>query len=288
MTVFQAIVELSKASWRVLRQHPSLAWFPILALIASLGLILFVAPILFGDEEPTWFALLVLLFVVHLAHVFFTVALTGEALRALRGERPSIPDGIATAMSRPAAIFGLAALTSSAGFVLSVLGRSGNAFLRVVRTLLGTAWSLASYLAIPVLVQERRGGLASLRRSGDLFKRTWGETALSEVGVRVVTAHLTLIFVIVAILLIEVLGESMLTLLVVMALFAAMIGLVGALEAIYRAALYVFASEGVVPAMFDGPALDEIWQVKREPTPTPPTDPTPTPTTDPTPDSTPT
>lgn len=269
MTVFQAIVELSKASWRVLRLHPRLAWFPILALIASLGLILFIAPILLGDEEPSWFALLVLFFVVHVAHIFFAVALTGEALRALRGERPTIGDGIATAMSRPTAIVGLAAITSTAGFILSVLGRSANGLIRVVRSVLGTAWSLASYLAIPVLVQERRGGLASLRRSGDLFKRTWGETALSEVGVRVLTAHLTLVVVIIAIVLIELLGESMLTLLVVMALVAGFLGVVGALEAIYRAALYVFASEGVVPAPFDGPALDEIWQVKREPAPTP-------------------
>ena len=46
-------------------------------------------------------------------------------------------------------------------------------------------------------------------------------------------------------------------------------------EAIYRAALYVFASEGVVPAPFGGPELDAIWRVKppgesTEPQPSPP------------------
>lgn len=35
----------------------------------------------------------------------------------------------------------------------------------------------------------------------------------------------------------------------------------GAREAIYRAALYVFASEGVVPEPFDGAELHAIWHV---------------------------
>jgi hypothetical protein len=276
MTVFQAIVELSKASWRVLRSHPVLVWFPILSLIVSLGLIFLVAPVLLpGDgDDVSWLGLLVLLFFVHLAHVFFSVSLTGEALRALRGERPTIPDGIATALARPTAIVSFAAIASSVGFVLSFLGRSQNILVRFTRSVLGTAWSLASYLAIPVIVQERRGGIASLKRSGDLFRRTWGETAMSEVGVRVITAHLTFILVIVAVVLIELLGKTTLTMLLVLAMVATFIGVVGALEAIYRAALYVFASEGVVPAPFDGPALDEIWQVKNEPgTPPPPADP---------------
>ena len=45
-------------------------------------------------------------------------------------------------------------------------------------------------------------------------------------------------------------------------LVAGAIGLVGSLEAIYRAALYVFAAEGVVPEPFGGPDLEDIWEVK--------------------------
>jgi len=37
---------------------------------------------------------------------------------------------------------------------------------------------------------------------------------------------------------------------------------INSLEAIYRAALYVFAAEGVVPEPFGGPELEDIWQVK--------------------------
>ena len=71
-----------------------------------------------------------------------------------------------------------------------------------------------------------------------------------------------IVLVIVALVLVKLLADSLLALLLVMALSIAVIGVLGALEAIYRAALYVFASEGVVPEPFGGPELDAIWHVK--------------------------
>ncbi|MND03052.1 hypothetical protein D3C83_226860 [compost metagenome] len=71
--------------------------------------------------------------------------------------------------------------------------------------------------------------------------------------------------------LLHLLGESLGSVLVILCLAAAAIGVIGALEAIYRSALYVFASEGVVPASFAAPELDEIWRVKpADPSPSEP------------------
>jgi hypothetical protein len=163
-------------------------------------------------------------------------------------------------------------VTGSIGFVLEVMGRSNSPALRFARAVFGTGWSLVTYLAIPVMVQERRGGIPSLRRSGDLFRRTWGETTLSEVGLRVFTQYLMVLLVLLAVLLIHVFGESVLALLLILALAGAAIGLIGSLEAIYRAALYVFASEGVVPEPFDRAELDAVWRTKPA-DPAPPIDP---------------
>lgn len=269
MTVITAITELSRASWRVLRRHPLLAWFPILSLLALIVLVALVSPIL--DDEPPWLTVLGFLFVAHLVHVFFSVALTHEALKALRGDEPSLASGLCSATARAPSIFTFTVVTSTIGFVLAMLGRSRSIAVQIARAIIGTAWSLATYLAIPVMVQERRGGVRSLRRSGHLFRQTWGETALSEVGIRAITARIAIVLVIIALILIKVLGDSLFTLLLVMVLATAVIGVVGALEAIYRAALYVFASEGVVPEPFGGPELDAIWQVK----PAEPDEPTP-------------
>ena len=260
MNVITAIIELSRASWRVLRRHPLLAWFPILTLFALLAIFALVGPIL--EDEPPLLTVLALLFAANLVNVFFSVALTHEALKALRGDMPSVASGLATATSRVPSIFTFTLVTSTFGFLLTLFGRSRSITVHVARALIGTAWSLATYLAIPVMVQERRGGVPSLRRSGVLFRRTWGETTLSEVGIRLVTARIAIVLVLVALVLIELFGDSLFTLLVMMGLATAAVGVIGALEAIYRAALYVFASEGVVPEPFGGSELDAIWQVK--------------------------
>jgi uncharacterized protein DUF6159 len=270
MNVITAIIELSRASLRVLRQRPLLAWFPILSLLTMVVMLALVGPIL--DDEPRWLTILGLVFVAQLIHVFFYVALTHEALKALRGDEPSVASGLATATSRVPSILTFTVVTGTFGFFLAILGRSRNVAVHIARAIIGTAWSLATYLAIPVMVQERRGGVTSLRRSGMLFRRTWGETALSEVGIRVLTARITIVLVIIAILLVKLLGESLFAILLIVCLATAAVGVIGALEAIYRAALYVFASEGVVPEPFGGPELDAIWQVK-PPDPSDPPDP---------------
>jgi hypothetical protein len=265
MTVFQAIVALTKASWQVLRRHRRLAYFPMLSLAATIVVFVIVTPLLgvhVHDDELPWPRLLLIGVLLQLVRVFFEAGLTHEALKALRGDEPSVRAGLGVAVGRLTAIATLAAITAPVGLVLGVLGRSTRPALRLARALFGTAWSLATYLAIPVMVQERRGGIPSLRRSGALFRRTWGETALSEVGVRVLAVHLVLVVVIVAIVLLRVLGSSVFAVLVLLAAITCVIGVVGALEAIYRAALYVFAAEGVVPEPFGGPELEDIWQVK--------------------------
>src|SRR5687768_12365821 len=100
MTVFTAIVELTKASWRVLRRHPTLIWFPILSLLTTILVFALIGPILI-DEDLSWAAVFIILFLVHLVHVFWTVGLTGEALKALRGESPiTIRGGVEMACGR--------------------------------------------------------------------------------------------------------------------------------------------------------------------------------------------
>ena len=271
MTVFTAIVELTKASWRVLRQHPRLIWFPILSLIATLGMFMLVLPMLPGLGDSPWLAMFVLFFAINLVHVFFSVALTSESLKALRGDESiTIAGGITTACGRSSAIASYAAVSATVGFVLELLGRSRSGVLQFARTLFGTGWSLVTYLAIPVMVQERRGGIPSMRRSGDLFRQTWGETTLSEVGLRVLAQYALVMLVVLAFVLLHLFDESAFAILLIICMAGAFIGLIGALEAIYRAALYVFASEGVVPAPFASVELDAIWRAKPA---DPPTDP---------------
>jgi ABC-type multidrug transport system fused ATPase/permease subunit len=236
MTVFTATVELTKASWHVLRRHPQLMWFPILSLFATFAAFMLLGPLLPTLEDFPLLTMLVILFAVQIVHVFFMVGLTNEALRALRGAPITVSGGLTAACEHVPSIASFAAISSTVGLV--------------------------TYLAIPVMVQERRGGIPSLRRSGDLFRKTWGETALAEVGARVIAQYAIILLVFLVFLLLDVFGESPFTVLLIVCIAVALVALIGSLEAIYRSALYVFASEGVVPEPFAGAELDAIWRAR--------------------------
>jgi hypothetical protein len=45
MTVFDAIVRLTKASWKVLCKHPVLVAFPALSFVAMIAIVIIAAPI---------------------------------------------------------------------------------------------------------------------------------------------------------------------------------------------------------------------------------------------------
>src|SRR5262249_49729459 len=124
MTVFQAIAELSKASWRVLRRHPCLAWFPLMSFASVVAMFLFVVPIIVPgahDDELSWFTFYVITVLLYVTQMFFSVALTAEALRALRGEKPAIANGLATAAARAPAVASLSLITATVGFVIGLL-----------------------------------------------------------------------------------------------------------------------------------------------------------------------
>ena len=53
---------------------------------------------------------------------------------------------------------------------------------KVISGIAGLAWSLVTFLVIPVLVMEGVGVRDALRRSAALFRQTWGEKAAARVG----------------------------------------------------------------------------------------------------------
>jgi tetrahydromethanopterin S-methyltransferase subunit E len=46
---------------------------------------------------------------------------------------------------------------------------------KLVVGLIGLAWTLASFLVVPILAFEEAGPFEALRRSAELFRKTWGE-----------------------------------------------------------------------------------------------------------------
>jgi hypothetical protein len=254
VNVLTAFLALTGASWQVFRRFPRLIWFPILSIVSLVAVASLIPQI-----GPSWLYAAILTYVVYLVGTFYAVALTTQALAAMRGGTPRIAAGMAVAFTRMPAIATLAVVSGVVGFALTLLGRSRARSVRIARFLLGTAWSVATYLAVPVLVEEQAGGVASLRRAGALFKKTWGETLLAEVGMRVLFTQTGILLGLIATILFGLLGDSALFFLIMVAIVLTAIGVLGAFDAITRSALYLFAVSGKVPEPFSGADLAPVF-----------------------------
>ena len=77
---------------------------------------------------------------------------------------------------------------------------------RIVGSLVGLAWSLVTFLVLPVLVIEQIGPIQAVKRSAELFKHTWGENMIANAGIGIVALVATLVGVLPCLLLIAVGG----------------------------------------------------------------------------------
>ena len=260
--------ELVKASASVIRSDKELLLFPVFSGIAAMFIIAtfalpFFALKLFEPGNEVFGAILgfVLYFCLYSITFFFNSALVGAALIRLEGGDPTLADGFGAARSRIGPILGYAAIAATVGVFLSALKNKENNFLvRMFASGLGVAWTLATFLVVPVLVAENVGPIDALKKSVDLLKRTWGENAIGNVGIGFAFGLLMFLSIIVAVALViasAMVSPKLAIVVGVVAIFGiVMLGIVqSALSGIYSAALYRYATVGEAPAGFEGTAI---------------------------------
>lgn len=201
---------------------------------------------------------------------FFNVAFYHEILRALAGEPVSLRGGLKFALSRLQAILRWSLLAGTVGLVIRTIEEKLGWVGKWVMGLLGTAWSVAAVFAIPVIVRRSESNpLVVLRDSAATLKRTWGESVAGYVGIQIAggLAVLALTFgAVVALMGAMKLHSGRLMIGIgagwLLALIA--VGVLFSLAThVYRCALYVYASEGVVPGPFTAELMDAGWKVKK-------------------------
>ena len=201
---------------------------------------------------------------------FFNTAFYHEIMKALAGEPVSIRAGIAFARTRLLSILMWSLLAGTVGLVIKALEERLGWLGRWVMKLVGVVWSVASVFAIPVIVREGSPNpIDLLRKSASTLRKTWGEALIGYVGLTVGTWIVvvgSLVFVGASIALAAVLHFGALVLIAVAVWLLAMFAygyFVGIAGHIYRASLYVYATEGVVPAPYSPDMMDAAWKVKK-------------------------
>lgn len=189
--------------------------------------------------------------------VFFNVAFLASVKRIINGRKVTFKEGLALAWERRAAVLQWALFSATVGVVINALkGYLDNWLARRVLGLAELVWKLAVFLALPVVAAEGVTPLQALRRSGDVFRKTWGQTFAGGIGIGAFQlAVWVLVGVVPGILLFYFGMRHPVTdyPLVIgafgwMPLSLILIALVGeAMLMVFRMALYVFAVEGVVP-----------------------------------------
>src|SRR5207344_793143 len=117
---------------------------------------------------------------------FANTALVGAALIRLRGGDPTVADGFRIASQRLVPILGYALIAATVGTALRVITERVGIIGRIVISLIGFAWTIATYLVVPVLAAEDIGPVDAVKRSTQLLKSTWGEQLVGNAGVNAV------------------------------------------------------------------------------------------------------
>jgi len=249
--------ELVKSSWSVLRADKELLLYPVASGIVTFVAVALVFLVWFGsggldrwNDETLGILDLVLAFIFYFITstvvVFFNSALIAAANIRLDGGDPTLSDGFRIALSHLPAILGWAAIAATIGLVLQALRERGGAAGAIVSLIGNMAWSLITFLVVPILVVEGVGPIEAIKRSASLLRKTWGEQIVGSfsIGLVVGLAFLALavvggIIVFALFSLVDVLGALALVALVAALVLLALIG--SALSGIFNVALYRYA-----------------------------------------------
>jgi hypothetical protein len=243
-------------SWDVLKKDKELLVFPLLSGLGSMAVLAaFFVPLFVMDVAKNQSGTLGALgsvgsiavgfayyFVTYSVLLFCNTAVIGCAVKRLRGGDPTLADGFEIGFKRLPQIFGWAIVSTTVGMVLHALEQH-KVIGRIVSGLLGAAWNLMTFFAMPILVVEGKGPIDALKESSAMLKSTWGDQVRGGFS-------FGLIFIL---LMLPCIGVMMLSAVMpapALAMACIVLGVMGlltmaivhsALFAIFRAALYLHA-----------------------------------------------
>lgn len=264
------------ASWQVLLAEQGLLLFPALSAVCTvLAAVAFALPAVVtlavfdssssqGLEAAHAALLFAFYLVISFVTLFFNTAMVGMALERLRGRDPRVGDGFRVAAQNLPSIFVFAIVSATVGVVLRLVEDRFELIGSIVASILGAAWSVVTFLVVPVIVVEHGGAFAAIRRSGELLRRTWGAQIAGNAGIGLVAFLLALLGLVPIALGFAVgAGAVLVGGIAVAVLYWGLVAVIAsALGQIYRAAVYLYTASGTVPAQFDASMIQQAFRAR--------------------------
>lgn len=272
---------LIKSSAKVLEADRELLIFPILSGISMLLLsaVFFVPMLLVGyfgrvsDQglQIVDYLILFLFYLLQYLVIFFcNTALVGAAMIRIRGGDPTVRDGLKIAFDRFEAIFFYSLIASTVGMLLSFIKERGNNASKVITSIFGFVWNVATFLVVPVLAVEDVGPIEAIKRSVSYLKKTWGEQLVGSFSISAVFQLVTVLIIAAAVIFVVLLINANAQAWIYVAVGAVTILLILAialvnttLKGIYTAAVYQYASTGDAGSYFETEAVQNAFRSSR-------------------------
>lgn len=264
---------IMSAAWHILKEDLSLFLLPVASSLCLLLLVgSYLVPTIIGwvtderfntgivyIESRSQAGLFLFYLVTYATVVFFNAALAACVLGKLEGREITIVHGLKEALTCVPQIVGWAVLSATVGLVIKTIERRSGFLGNLIVQTLGVAWSVATFLVVPVLVAEKKGPFEAVQASVQLVKRTWGEDVLAGLGFGALYFILSIpgwfVFVV---------GAGMITsqlpiAIIVMSLailYFPFLGLIlSTMSTIFDVVLYRYAKLGTITPGFDGELL---------------------------------
>ncbi|MDQ1426104.1 MAG: hypothetical protein QOD72_3602 [Acidimicrobiaceae bacterium] len=259
---------LAGVSWRVVVADPAMLLVLFIGLVGMVVvsggsfLLLFQRLPEAGDFRfPNYLMVLPVLWVGSIVSTYCNLVVTVMADHRLRGEDPTVADGMSVATSRLGRIVSWTLVSLAVGLVLQVIAERFKLAGTIASRLVGLAWGLATTFVVPVLALEDVGVKDAVRRSASIFKAKWGESVVAKgtIGLALMVAKIPALLVVgLAFLLSVPLG-----IIVAVLLLGSFVLISGALGAVVTTALYRYATDGVVLGAFTAEDLDAGYRAKK-------------------------
>jgi Family of unknown function (DUF6159) len=268
---------LTKQSFRVLRDDRSLLLFPIISIPVALagtaivmgpGVALYTA----DNQEAILIAFgVVALYVLTFVTVFFNVALAAAASTGLAGGDSTVAEGLRAARGRLGVIAAWALVQTVVGVIISAIQSATNESVvgRILGGLVSFAWSAATFFVVPIIALEGVGPKQAFQRSVSVLRERWGEGVVGSASASGAVFLLALLPLLAlgggGYALInsgqDVAGSVLLALAGAVLVVAILIG--STVNAIFRVALYRFATDGTVVGGFDPAQMQAAFAPRR-------------------------
>lgn len=266
---------LFKESFRFVWSDKEMLLVPIIASILQLfligvALIFVIIPsgiFTESEAETTYSAIQYAYLFIFYVISAFTIACSQAVIthivyvRAHNGDA-TLWSGIKVAGKHSFSLLVWACITSTVGIVLRAITERSTLFVKIFTMFVGAAWSVLTYFVVVAIVVDNKSVFSAIGHSGNVFKRTWGETLASNIslGLTFLVFYMVLIFALIGFLFVFGAGPGAVLLSALLFFVVVLITILlnSVLNSVLRTLLYVYASEQIVPSNFNRELLEHM------------------------------